>query len=179
MPVHQIELPEAKPAYEWVRGRALQKMSPSRSHSVLQLAFGLLLRAWAAGRGWVGSEWRFVVTPRDGDPRPLVPDVAYIATEKLANLSEAEREYPPIAPDIVVEILSPGDRAIDIDHKRDVYLAAGVTLVLIVDPLGRTMRASSPSQPERECSAGETYTTPLVPGLTIDLPAIFAQLDTP
>jgi Uma2 family endonuclease len=179
MPVHQIELPEAKPAYEWVRGRTLQKMSPSRSHGVLQRVFGSILYEWAVGRGWVATEWRFMVTPRDGDPRPLVPDVAYIAAEKLANLSQAEREYPPVAPDIVVEILSPGDRPIDVDHKRDVYLAAGVTLVLIVDPHARTMRASSPSQTERACSTGETYTTPLVPGLTIDLPAIFAQLDTP
>jgi Uma2 family endonuclease len=175
----QIVLPEGKPAYEWVRGRALQKMSPSRSHSLLQAAFLMLLHEWAAGRGWVAPEWRFIVTPHDELPRPLVPDVAYIAADRLADLSEAEQEYPPVAPDIVVEILAPGDRAIDVDHKRNVYLASGVRLVLTVDPATRTMRADSPGEPPRECVASDTFATPLIPGLIIALPAVFAQLDKP
>jgi Uma2 family endonuclease len=154
-------------------------MSPSRSHSLLQAAFITLLHDWAAGRGWVGPEWSFIVTPHGGTPRPLVPDVAYIAAERLASVSEGEREYPPIAPDIVVEILSPGDRAIDVEDKRDVYLAAGVTLILTVDPHRRTMRVDTPGRDTRDYAADETFATPLVPGLRIVLPAVFAQLDAP
>ncbi len=71
-----VVLPEAKPAYEWVRGRALQKMSPSRSHAILQRVFLELLHGWTNRRGWVGSEWRFIITPRGETSRSLVPDVA-------------------------------------------------------------------------------------------------------
>ena len=86
----EIVVPEGKPAFEWVRGRALQKMSPSRKHSMLQRAFAFLLYEWAAGRGWIGTEWRFRVTPPGEEQRPLVPDVAYIAADRLATVSEVE-----------------------------------------------------------------------------------------
>jgi Uma2 family endonuclease len=154
-------------------------MSPSRKHSVLQFAFATVLHDWACGRGWIGTAWRFRVTPLGSYSRPLVPDVAYITAERLAAFDESAREYPPTAPDIVVEILSSDDRDIDVDHKRDVYLAAGITLLLIVDPIARTMRADSPGREPRFLKADDTFATELVPGLTIDLRAIFAQLDVP
>ncbi len=174
-----ILLPEAKPAYEWVRGRALQKVTPSRSHAIVQRVFLELLHTWADRRGWVGSEWRFIITPPGEAPRALVPDVAYIAAEKLAPLSEAEREYPPVAPDIVVEILSPGDEAADVAHKREVYLAAGVGLVLIVDPRKRTLVAASSGNVAYGDARSVVIDLPHAPGLTIDLPAVFRQIDAP
>jgi len=36
MELDEIVLPETKPETEWVRGRALQKMSPMRDHSLIQ-----------------------------------------------------------------------------------------------------------------------------------------------
>jgi len=51
--------------------------------------------------------------------------------------SARPRESPPVAPEIVVEILSPDDRLRDVDEKRRVYLAWGVTLELIADPDAR------------------------------------------
>ncbi len=179
MHVGTILVPDDKPAYEWVRGRALQKMSPTRRHAVLQGSFYRILDDWAHERGSVGTEWQFYVAPRGEEPRPLVPDVAYIAADRLSALSEEFREYPPLAPDIVVEILSPGDRAIDVDHKREVYLSAGTSLVLIVDPIRRTMRAFTLGAPPRDCNMTDTYQSDDFPSLTIDLATIFAKLDTP
>ena len=174
-----IVVPEGKPAYEWVRGRALQKMSPTRRHAVLQAVFIRLLGDWAQGSGWIGSEWRFIVAPPSEAARPLVPDVAYVAAERLAALPEAEREYPPLAPDIVVEILSPGDRSVDVEHKCAVYLAAGTSVVLIVDPLQRTMEAYESGTSPRRYDASGRYVSSSVAGLAIDLAAVFAKLDAP
>jgi Uma2 family endonuclease len=178
MHLDPVVLPDSKPAYEWVRGRALQKMSPSRSHAIMQRVFLELLHTWADRRGWVGSEWRFIISPPGEMPRSLVPDVAYIAAEKLAPLSAAEREYPPVAPDIVVEILSPGDQPADVAHKRDVYLSAGVRLVLIVDPLKRTLIAAS-SDDVTSADGAAIVEPAQAHGLTINLGAVFAQLDQP
>jgi hypothetical protein len=61
---HEIVLPYTEPETEWVRGRALQKVSPKRTHSFLQGALTIELTRWAAGRGGVGPEWRFRVAPR-------------------------------------------------------------------------------------------------------------------
>jgi len=137
MATYEIVLPETKPETEWVRGRALQKVSPQRTHSMLQGALTSELRRWARGRGNVGPEWRFRVAPPGEVRRPLVPDVAYVSNERLRPLGDAELEIPPIAPDVAVEILSPDDRRIDVDDKIAVYLRAGSSLVLVVDPQRR------------------------------------------
>jgi Uma2 family endonuclease len=133
----EIVLPETEPETEWVRGRALQKVSPQRDHSRLQLALGTQLGRWAEGRGETGTEWRFRVAPPGEVRRPLVPDVSYVSNERLRPLTDAEIQVPALAPDVAVEILSPGDRRIDIDDKISVYLRAGSSLVVVVDPRRR------------------------------------------
>jgi Uma2 family endonuclease len=139
MALHEIVLPETKPETEWVRGRPLEKVSPQRTHSRLQGALTMQLDRWAAGRGEVGPEWRFRVAPPGEVRRPLVPDVAYVSNERLRPLSDEELEIPPLAPDIVVEILSPDDRRADLDDKIGVYLRAGSLLVIVVDPQQRAV----------------------------------------
>ena len=137
MSLHEIVLPETKPETEWVCGRPLQKVSPQRTHSRLQGALTMRLDLWAQGRGEVGPEWRFRVAPPGEVRRPLVPDVAYITNERLWNLSEREIETPPLAPDVAIEILSPGDRRADVDDKIAVFCVPAHTLVIVVDPKRR------------------------------------------
>ena len=144
--LHEIVLPETKPETEWVRGRALQKVSPKLDHSLLQGALTSAFRQWAAGRGKAGPEWRFRVAPPGEVRRPLVPDVAYISRERLRNLTGEDLQSPPLAPDVAVEILSPGDRRADLDDKVAVYLAAGTSLVIVVDPKKRVVELHDASQ---------------------------------
>lgn len=139
MSLHEIVLPATKPETEWVRGRSLQKMSPQRTHSRLQGALTVRLTEWAAGRGEAGPEWRFRVAPPGEVRRPLVPDVAYIANERLRRLTDEELEIPPVAPDVAVEILSPDDLRADLDDKINVYLRSGSSLVIVVDPKRRVV----------------------------------------
>ena len=139
MALQEIVLPETKPETEWVRGRPLQKVSPQRTHSRLQGALTIQLDRWAAGRGEVGPEWRFRVAPPGEVRRPLVPDVAYVSNERLRALSDTELQIPPLAPDVAVEILSPDDRRADVDDKIGVYLRAGSSLVIVVDPQQRAV----------------------------------------
>jgi Uma2 family endonuclease len=136
---HEIVLPDATPEMEWVRGRALQKVSPQRTHSRLQGALTMRLDRWAAGRGEVGPEWRFRIAPAGEIRRPLVPDVAYVSNERLRPLDGNDLEVPPFAPDVAVEILSPDDRRADVDDKIGVYLRAGSSLVIVVDPMRRAV----------------------------------------
>jgi Uma2 family endonuclease len=97
------------------------------------------LNRWAAGKGEVGTEWRFRVAPPGEVRRPLVPDIAYVSYERLRILSDEELQIPPLAPDVAVEILSPDDRRIDVDDKIGTYLCAGASLVIVVDPQERTV----------------------------------------
>lgn len=145
MGIHEIILPETKPETEWVLGRALQKVSPQRTHARLQGALTTRLGHWAADRGEVGPEWRFRIAPPGEVRRPLVPDVAYVSNERLRPLNDEEVETPPLAPDVAVEILSPGDRRTDLEDKIGVYLRAGSSLVIVVDPQRRAVELHDPN----------------------------------
>jgi Uma2 family endonuclease len=145
--LREITLPETKPALEWVNGRALQKVSPKRRHALAQTKFAVALDSWAcsARAGMVGTEWRFRLAPPDEVRRPLVPDVAFLSYARMPYAAQLETEVPDIAPDIAVEILSPGDRAADVAEKVRVYLASGSAVVILVDPNSQTVMIHEPS----------------------------------
>ncbi len=176
--LREITLPETKPGLEWVNGRVLQKVSPTRRHGRLQLGFGHHLTVWATGRGSVSSEWRFRVTPPGKQTRPLIPDVAYMSYERLRTLSPADRDVPTIAPEIVVEIRSPRDEPQDIDEKRDVFLAWGVTLFIVVDADARSLEAYDARGRHVTCSA-DSYSPDEFPDLVFPLRAMFDELEIP
>jgi Uma2 family endonuclease len=166
------------PPLEWIRGRAIQKVSPKRRHAVLQAALTERLRHWARGRGQVGSEWHFRVTPAGDITRPLVPDIAFLSYDRMRGIAEADLDMPRVAPELIVEILSPDDRADDVEDKRNVYLAAGVSLVLIVDPLARTIDCFDSSD-VTHLHDSELLEHVAFPDLRIPLAPLFAELDIP
>jgi len=179
MSLHEIVLPETKPETEWVRGRALQKVSPTYDHSRLQLTIGARLSDWARRerRGRVGSEWRFRVAPPGAHVRPLVPDVAYLSYEALAaDAPRDEVQVPLGTPTVAVEILSPDDRRADVDDKVAVYLAAGTAAVFIVDPQRRTVVIRD-GDGERLMRGSDAVVHPALPGFAETVASIFAELD--
>jgi Uma2 family endonuclease len=174
--LQEIVVPDTEPETEWILGEAVQKVSPRRRHAVLQGALVSLLRTWARGRGIVGTEWRFRITPPGERPRPLVPDVAYLSNARRAGLTGELLEVPFVPPDIVIEILSPDDRADRVASKRDTYLAAGVHLVLSVDPDSRTVEAFDVAG-RITYAIGSIFATERFPDFVIDVAALFAEID--
>jgi len=180
--VREIVLPETSPETEWIGDRPVQKVSPTRKHGLLQLAFGEALKAWAkaGNRGQVATEWRFRASPPGEDIHPLVPDVAYMSYERLRPLSSKDRETPPVAPEIVVEVLSPDDREKDVAEKRRVYFAWGVLLEFIADPRTRTLDVYDRNGLHEHIGAEhETYSAAIVPDLALPVKALFAEIDIP
>jgi Uma2 family endonuclease len=174
METDEIVLPETKPETEWVRGRALRKVSPRRDHGRMQAALAVVLGEWASGRGEVATEWRFRVAPPGEVRRPLVPDVSYVSAERLRGLDDEAYQVPPFAPDVAVEILSPGDLRADVAEKIDVYLRGGSLLVLVIDTTSRTFAAHDASG-VRTFTVGETFSHTALPGLSLSLGPLFAK----
>ncbi len=173
-----MQVPEAKPAFEWILDGPVQKVSPQRRHALLQVAIGEVLRTWARGRGEVGSEWRFRVQPPAGVIRPLVPDLAYLSYERMGNRSDAELEAPLLAPNLAVEILSPDDRRALLDAKIAVYLAAGTEAVVVVDPDHRSFELHDRTG-VRTFVEGESLAHPAFPKLVLVLSELFDALRRP
>lgn len=174
----EIVLPVTEPETEWVRGRPLQKVSPTRTHALLQYAMASALQAWSGADGEVGTEWRFRVAPPGASSRPLVPDVAYVAKARLRGLSGDDLEVPRFSPDVAVEILSPGDRGPDVDDKIATYLAAGSALVIVVDPRSQNVELHD-REGRTVVRAGERLTHARLPGFELDVALLFATVAPP
>jgi Uma2 family endonuclease len=170
----EIVLPLTDPETEWIRGRPLQKVSPAFDHARVQMKFAFALDAWAQGRGSVGTEWRFRVAPPGEPMRPLVPDIAFVSAARLSPLSREERQAPPFAPTIAVEVVSPGDRADDVDDKIGTYLRAGTTLVIVADPRSRSFSLHDASATSTVASS-ETLRHIALPDFALDVDSFFAS----
>jgi Uma2 family endonuclease len=168
----EIILPETKPETEWLRGRAVRKMSPLRTHAALQDWWVQRLRRWAGGRGDVFSEWRFRIAPPGEDIRPLVPDVSYLAHERMRDSSDADIEAPLVPPNAAIEIRSPGDSRADLEDKAAVLLRAGTEIVVIVNPRTRTVVVWD-ARRKQIFSGNDSFEHPALPGLTFALPEMF------
>jgi Uma2 family endonuclease len=172
--MHEIILPEAKPALEWVDNRVLQKVTPQRKHALAQGEFAAALINWSRDRhnGMAGTEWHFQVRPPGEISRTLVPDVAFLSYDRMPYEEQQATEIPRIAPDVVVEIRSPDDRQKDIDEKVRVYLAAGTTVLFLVDPETRTVTIRD-AHGVRSVGDGDVLEHPALPGFTLQTHLLF------
>ena len=66
------------------------------------------------------------------------PDVAFISRHRLP--APEPIGYPELGPDLVVEVLSPGDRPGEVLAKVADWLSAGTRLVWVIDPERRIAR---------------------------------------
>jgi Uma2 family endonuclease len=60
-------------------------------------------------------------------------DIAFVGNENIAKFGIPDSFFP-CAPDLAVEVISPGNSVEEIQDKIEQYLAAGTTLVWIVYP---------------------------------------------
>lgn len=101
------------------------------------------LRNWADidGKGEVFDSSTVFVLP-NGARRS--PDVSWIKEERWNQLTEAQQDgFPPIAPDFVMELVSPSDiknqRYEDLQLKMQEYLDNGVKLGWLIEPNAKTV----------------------------------------
>ncbi|MEO8610776.1 MAG: Uma2 family endonuclease [Chloroflexota bacterium] len=99
----------------------------------------------------------------------LRPIFAY-KTTSMSN------EYPdPVAPEWVIEIISPTDKAPDIRKKRLIYIAAKI-LYWELYPKSQSIDIYAPGQPMYTVEIDGTLDVgDLIPGLTIPTKEIFAE----
>jgi len=172
--IPELDFPDdVKPYVELLHGRRISRVSPKLRHSMAQVRIGAVILDWAGKRAYVGTEWRFYMLPEHGKPSSLVPDVAFVSRERLDSLAGEAREKPPSAPDIAVEVWSPGSRRKVLREKIDIYFAYGSRLVIVADPEHQTIEMHEP-EATRTFSAGEVATSNAYPGLSLDVSEITA-----
>jgi Uma2 family endonuclease len=104
-------------------------------------------------------------------------DVSFVGNERLAGVEDFDK-FMPFAPDLAVEVLSPGDKAEEIDEKIALYFTAGARLVWIVNPKRRTVAVYSSEVEVRILGEAETLEGgDVLPGFACELSRLFAALD--
>ena len=91
-------------------------------------------RVFAAGTGFL--------LQRDPDT-VRAPGVAFVAGERLGT-GQVPTGFLEMAPDLAVEVVSPGDSAAAVQAKVDDWLAAETRLVWVVDPGTRSVAVHRP-----------------------------------
>ncbi len=127
-------------ACELVAGRVVRMTptSPARGRIEVNVAAALKQFVRTRNLGVVMAGEVGVFTRRNPDT-VRAPDVLYLSRER-----DARRRRPhgflDVAPELVVEILSPTDRPDPLRRKLGEYLAAGVRVVWVIDPATRTVQ---------------------------------------
>ena len=111
--------------------------------------------------------------------RVMIPDLAIVLTNRPDIFVDG---YAEGMPDIVVEILS-SNRNRDLIYKRRIYAEAGILEYWIVDPRNDTVMLLELDEGEyverAVLTADDTLTTPLLPGLSIQLADVFHHRQRP
>src|SRR4051812_34668542 len=126
-------LDSGPPHTELVRGEIVQMSPASFRHGDIAAEVLLRLRAFVKARKLgvvVTAEAGFRIAQHPDTVR--APDVAYVVRERIPAEGSPPRFFPG-PPDLAVEVLSPSDRATDVQEKVVDYLVAGTREVWVVD----------------------------------------------
>lgn len=99
-------------------------------------------------------------------------DVVYISHERLAHAQTDG--YLDVAPDLVIEVVSPNDRWTEINEKISEYLDCGVRAVWVIDPRTQRVTCYQPQTEVRLYSEKDVLTAPeLLPEFAVPVRQLF------
>ena len=120
--------------YEYVKGALISIPPTSGEHGDISanlfFFLGTYVRENQLGRAYT-SDTGFKI----GD-RFLIPDIAFVSTERLPD---DRRKAFSIPPDLAVEIVSPTDVLFRVFEKALTYLSGGTQLVWVIEPVAKTV----------------------------------------
>lgn len=160
--------------YELVKGE-LRVMPPFgwRHGQVIHNVQGLLgafILDRGLGRGFGGRTGFFLARNPD---TVRAPDFAFISNKNVPQEDPSEAFWPG-APDLAVEVLSPGDTTKEVNEKVQAWLSAGSQSVWIVDPIGETVAIHRSRTDIQIRTAGETLEGgSVVPGFSCPVDELF------
>lgn len=155
--------------YELVGGQLVEKQMSSLATETAWVVAGQLfvfLRESKAAKVYTEQSFRCF----SEDPELVRrPDLALIVAPRLVGVPE--EGHIPIAPDLAIEIVSPNDKAYEVDEKIGDYRSAGVKLTWIINPKMRVMRVYRADGTVSELASDSAMVTgePVLSGFSMPL----------
>lgn len=163
-----LAMPETKPASEFIDGEIIQKPMPKGRHSRLQASLTTAInQATEPERiALAFPELRCAF-----GTRAIVPDVAVFTWERIPFTAEGDiPDDFELAPDWVVEILSPDQSPIRVIDNILYALRAGCRLGWLMSPTEQSVLIFLPGQ-QAEVLKGDAR-LPVLPEMPLELTAI-------
>lgn len=123
------------------------------------------------------------IRPATDDPDWVMasrtPDVMVYAGDQIEQFKAAYPDYRdrpiPFVPDLVVEVVSPNDKIVELDTKIEAYLADGVRLIWVIYPHSRKAIIYAPDaeQPRHLNIKGILDGEDVLPGFQLPVAKIF------
>jgi len=161
---------------ELIEGRIMRMSPTGGEHGRIEGNFFRALdefaRSHALGKVLVGEVGIF--TRRNPDT-VRGADVAYISTDRYERL-RSKQGFLDVAPDLIVEVLSPHDTASDLTQKLREYFAIGVRLVWVADPAAKAVLAYRSLTDTRELRESDRLPgDDVLPGFDVSVAALFGE----
>lgn len=170
-------LPQSEGTYfELIDGELFVTRSPHRKHQQVSGRIYSVLDAWSESSGLGEAIPAPGIIPSDTDN--VIPDVVWVSQERLA-LIEDEAGHLTGFPELIVEVLSPGEANIrrDREAKLKLYSVQGVQEYWIADRFAKRVEVYRREQGQLILVAtlleGDVLTSPLLPGFNYQVDRFF------
>ena len=158
---------------ELVKGELILMSPTGHPHgfyeSNIATALNIFVRQYKLGRVLSGEVG--IYTARNPDT-VRGADVAFISNERLVQAES--HSYLDVAPELVVEILSPDDRWSEVQEKLAEYFNIGVQMVWVADPKQRQIHVyHSLTEIDIIGADGQLTAEELLPGFSVSVSELF------
>ena len=161
--------------YQLLDGEMILAPSPTTRHQTIVQRLNLALQEFVAA-GSLGRLWFAPLDVVLSDHDVAQPDILFVSKERSSIVTDANI---PGAPDLVVEILSPGTVDFDRGYKQALYGRHGVREYWLVDPDAETVEVLTLGEqglsPVATYRRGEKLASPLLEGMSLELDQVFSE----
>ena len=169
-----LRMPDEGKRYELIEGELIEMAPAGLRHGEIAATVAVLIgyhvRQKDLGSVFVAEPGFFLQRNPD---TVRAPDVAFIAKNRLSP-EGAPAGFSDTIPDLVVEVVSPSDRAGQVQAKIEQWIAHGVKLVWLVYPECRSITVYRSLSEVHVLHEGDTLTgDPVLPGFSCPVAEIF------
>ena len=171
-----LMLPDDGKRYELVEGVLNETALAGAEHGLTAMEVGVLISQFVHAR-----ELGAVFAPGTGfvlslDPDTVrAPDVAFVAADRLSP-DDLPDSYLRLAPDLVVEVVSPSDSASELQSKVFTWLDAGCRLVWVVFPTTQSVTVYRSREDVRVLGEGDVLDgSPVFQGFRAEVRDLFRR----
>ena len=161
--------------YQLIDGSLVREPAPTIPHQGVSRNLLSLLWPFVRDNG-LGEVFAAPTDVYLSDTNIVQPDVLFVSAARTHLITERDVHG---APDLAIEIASSSTERRDRQVKREIYARHGVSEYWLVHPVHRTVETFR-LENGRFVAAGsyrgtDAFTTPLLPGLRIELDAVFGR----